>query len=258
MRVPDIIADRVIPRVMAIASHQETTCPLVVEHHIHGVTPGQITWWWGHIDTTERYRRWHPHDHLSFAWELPPQGTHVGTVQIVREVIGAMPATLRIRFDDPASIKTASTHLLVASVIDREGQPIMRFAHAYEASAGGTRMRSTFHLPPILYALMGKGLSRHCREEMAYLSTFLPGLGAQEGKRCAPCPVMLASAQGAGPKACRGRAHTNTMRAPTDPALTPARRGCARSASQRTAPGRHAQAARQAPSVESRARPPDA
>lgn len=180
MRVPGIIADRVIPRVMALARRQTTTRRLVVEHFIHGVTPVQITWWWGHINTTERYQLWHPHDHLSFAWEVPPQGTHVGAVQIVRETIGAMPATLRIRFDDPAAIKTAFAHVLAASVIDREGEPIVRFTHAYEDAASGTRLRSTFHLPPILFALMGAGLRQHNHEEMANLSAFLPELYTQE------------------------------------------------------------------------------
>jgi hypothetical protein len=180
MRIPGPIANRIIPRVMALARRQTTTRTLVVEHHIHGVTPAQITWWWGHINTTERYRRWHPRDHVSFAWEVPPAGSHVGTVQLVREYIGASPATLRIRFDDPATVKTSFGHLLVAAVIDREGRPIVRFIHAYEDAAGGTRMRSTFHLPPLLYALLGTGLRQHNREEMATLSTFLPEIYAHE------------------------------------------------------------------------------
>lgn len=180
MPVPALIANRVIPHVMALARQQATTRPLVVEHYIHGVTPEQVTWWWGHVDSTDRYRRWHPRDHLSFAWEVPPAGTHVGTVQLVREVIAGIPVTWRIRFDTPAGIKTAFAHVLVASVIDREGRLIVRFTHAYENAAGGTRMRSTFHLPPILYILFRKGLAQHCREEMAYLSSFLPSLYMQE------------------------------------------------------------------------------
>lgn len=183
MRLPAPIADRVVPHVLALASRQGGTRPLVVEHHIHGVTPEQITWWWGHIDTTERHRRWHPRDHVSFRWEAPPHGSHVGAVQVAREYLGAAPATLRIRFDDPAAIKTAFAHVLAAAIIDREGRPLVRFAHAYEDAAGGTRMRSTFHLPPLLHALLGNGLRQHCREEMAYLSTFLPALHAEERGR---------------------------------------------------------------------------
>jgi DAPG hydrolase PhiG domain len=180
MRIPNPLADRIVPRVLASAQAQATRRPLVVEHHLHGVSPEQITWWWGHIDTTERYRRWHPQDHLSFAWEVAPRESHIGTVQVVREGIGLLPATLRIRFDDPAATITAFSHLLVATIISAEGLETMRFTHAYESVAGGTHMRSTFHLPPLLYRLLGAGLRRHCREEMANLSQFLPALYVQE------------------------------------------------------------------------------
>lgn len=183
MHIPDLIADQLVPRLLQRGQREATTRPLVVEHHIHGVTPAQITWWWGRIDTTARYQRWHPRDHLAFAWELPPAGTHVGAVQLAREAIGGVPATLRIRYEDPASVRTAFAHTLVAAVIDAAGQPLVRFTHAYEDDAGGTHMRSTFHLPPILFRLMGAGLRRHCREEMAALSTFLPALYAEEGGR---------------------------------------------------------------------------
>jgi len=180
MHVPASIADRIMPRVLAHARRQPTRRPLVVEHHLHGVTPEQLSWWWGHIDTTARYQRWHPRDHLRFAWEVPPDGTHIGAIQVVRTMLGAMPATLRVRFDDPAGIKTAFSHILAATVIDAQGQGIMRWTHAYDAVAGGTRMRSTFHLPPLLYVLLGMGLRQHNREEMANLSHFLPTIYAQE------------------------------------------------------------------------------
>lgn len=71
----------------------------------------------------------------------------------------------------------------MAAVIDREGWPIVRFTHACEDVAGGTRLRSTFHLPPLLFALLGAGLQRHNREEMANFSAFLPRLYEQEQGR---------------------------------------------------------------------------
>jgi hypothetical protein len=42
---------------------------LVVRHELRGVTPEMIDWWWDNIDTTERYRMWHPDSHLTFEWE---------------------------------------------------------------------------------------------------------------------------------------------------------------------------------------------
>ncbi|MFX0049437.1 MAG: DAPG hydrolase family protein, partial [Candidatus Hermodarchaeota archaeon] len=42
------------------------TIDLVVDHELPGVTPEMIDWWWDNIDSSERYKLWHPDDHKSF------------------------------------------------------------------------------------------------------------------------------------------------------------------------------------------------
>jgi hypothetical protein len=36
------------------------TMDLVVDHILLGVTPEMIVWLWDNIDSTERYKLWHP------------------------------------------------------------------------------------------------------------------------------------------------------------------------------------------------------
>ena len=77
---------------------------IIANHEIHGVTPEMIDWWWDHIDTTERYKLWHPTDHVSFVWLVSPATNgHVGAVQRIVEFLNGIPATpvaLEIRWED--------------------------------------------------------------------------------------------------------------------------------------------------------------
>lgn len=170
------ISDTVIPWVMAYARTRPKDHLLIVDHVIPDVTPEMITWWWSNIQDTERYKLWHPHDHLSFAWEIPPDGSHISTIQRIRETIGGIPNTVRIRFDDPRGIATTYTHILAGSILHYDNTVIARLTHEYSTIPGGTQMRSTFFLPRILYWLLHKGLRQHNIEEMRNFSVFLPQL----------------------------------------------------------------------------------
>lgn len=176
MRLPDAIADRIVPRLLERAKRQPLTYKVVVDHEIIGVTPEMITWWWSNIKDTECYRKWCPKDHVSFQWEVPPEGNHIGAIQIVREYIGSIPATIRILFDDPSGIRSDFDYILLGKVLSENNNVIVQFTHEYKPIRNGTRMCSTFLLPRLLYPLMGKGLRQHNIEEMAGLSDFLPGL----------------------------------------------------------------------------------
>ena len=175
-RIIEHVLDFISERVMVFSKNQPLDHLLVVEHEIQGVNPRMITWWWGNISHTERYKLWHPRDHIYFTWEVPPVKDHVGTIQIVREKIGGIPTTLRIRFDDPKGIETRYAHILAGSILDHDDDVIARLTHEYEPAAYGTRMRSTFYLPHLLYLILHRGLRKHNVEEMASLSRFLPEL----------------------------------------------------------------------------------
>ncbi len=172
------------PLVILIKMPKSETVDLVVDHELQGVTPEMLDWWWNHINTTERYILWHPKDHKSFKWEVPPKKGHVGAVHLVLEEIGGNPATLRIRTEDPSSVPISTTysHVQVSSVIDDNNNPVSWLIHEYEATQHGTRMRSTFRLPAGIPQRFMEGLRKHCKEEMANLPKFLPELYNKENK----------------------------------------------------------------------------
>jgi hypothetical protein len=167
-----------------IKMSKSETVDLVIDHKLQGVTPKMIDWWWDHIDTIDRYKWWHPKDHKSFKWEISPKKGHVGAVHLVLEDVGGIPATLRIRWEDPISVPvpTMYSHVNAASILDDNDKPIGWLVHEYEAMQNGTRMRSTFRLPAVIPQQFIEGLRKHCQEEMANLPKFLPELYENENK----------------------------------------------------------------------------
>jgi hypothetical protein len=172
----------VIMRITGRRSHGETT-DLVVDHELTGVTPEMLNWWWDNIDSTERYRLWHPRAHLAFKWERRSEG-HVGTVHEVTEKIGPLSTTLRIRWEDrdAVPIPRVYEHANVGSVLDNADRPVSWLMHQYEATPGGTKVRSTFRLPAKTPKWFAKGLRKHNMEEIGRFPVFLPGLYADRGR----------------------------------------------------------------------------
>jgi leucyl aminopeptidase (aminopeptidase T) len=158
---------------------------LVVHHELRDVAPEMIDWWWDNIDTTERYRMWHPESHLAFAWEGEKGNEHVGMTHRVTEIVGGNTIELRIRWEDPDSIaiERIYDHANAASILDDKGNPISWAIHEYEATDWGTRMRSTFRLPDGMPETFIEGLRKHNMEEMAQFPVFLPALYEKHGDR---------------------------------------------------------------------------
>jgi DAPG hydrolase PhiG domain len=172
----DKISQSVAMKIMERASKNDKTNDVVVDHELHGVTPEMITWWWDNIENTERYKLWHPEDHIAFEWIVPPCKGHIGTIQKATEKIGGVPLALSIRWDDPKSVETEFDNILVASIITDDGKLLMRFQHEYESAPYGTRMRSTFHVKKGIPWFIRKGLRKHNIEEMGNFKNFLPDL----------------------------------------------------------------------------------
>jgi hypothetical protein len=118
------------------------TVALVMEHDLPGVTPEMIDWWWDNIEN-ESYKLWHPKEHHTFEWQIPPWKVgHVGSP------LGPGP----------------------------EDNPTACVVHEYEATAQGSRMRSTFTLPAIVPQPFLDELRKHNMAEMGQLPIFLPKL----------------------------------------------------------------------------------
>src|SRR5215469_510568 len=92
---------------------------VIVNHELSGITPEMVDWWWDHIDTTERYKLWHPTDHVSFTWLVSPADHgHVGAVQRVVEFLNGIPetpATLDIVWEDAKDANAEYSRVLLAT-----------------------------------------------------------------------------------------------------------------------------------------------
>lgn len=157
-------------------SKGETT-DLVVEHELPRVSPEMIDWWWDNINSSERYKLWHPEDHKSFEWEISPKKGHVGAIQRIVENIG-LPTTLRIRWEDPSSspIPIEYSHALVGCTLDSEDKPMTWLLHEYEQIENGTKLRTIFRLPAKIPKTFIEALRKHNIEEIGEFSKFLPAL----------------------------------------------------------------------------------
>jgi hypothetical protein len=182
---------------------------ITTTHEIVGVTPQAIDWWWDHIDTSERYRLWHPTDHVSFEWLISPaEHGHIGAVHRVQEFLNGTPEhpiTLEIRWEDPVNAPDAEyNHILLATGTDTGSLLKARLMHEYQydETIGGTRMRSHFWFSALAPQPEIAALYQHNRQEMANLSTFLPELYRVERRR--PAPVH------AGVRRSKGQQQTET------------------------------------------------
>ncbi|MFW9879694.1 MAG: DAPG hydrolase family protein [Candidatus Thorarchaeota archaeon] len=157
---------------------ESKTIDLVVDHKLNGVTPEMIDWWWDNIDTTERYKLWHPKDHKSFVWEIPPKEGHIGSIHRVDEDIGGITTTLRIRGEDLSisPISVEFDHAIAASVLDDNDNPTSWLLHEYESIEIGTKLRSTFRLPARAPKQFIEALRKHNIEEIGEFVNFLPKL----------------------------------------------------------------------------------
>lgn len=159
------------------------TVDLIVEHELHGVTAEMIDWWWKNMVNPQYYQLWHPQDHVSIAWEVPPaKEGNSSTIHIAEERIGEFPARrLRIRRVDPASSPILATysHVRTACIISPNDKPVTWITHEYEAAPYGTRMRSTFRLSADTPKRFIDALRKHNKEEMGRFPEFLPQLYKQ-------------------------------------------------------------------------------
>lgn len=171
--------------------NQDGIWEVIVNQEIQDVTPEMIDWWWDHMDTTERYKLWHPTDHLSFEWIVPPAQGHVGAIHRVHEKFGAfIIPPLNLRWEDPQSqgIATTFSHIIAATAYMGDEGTYTTVKESgctveYEAIPGGTRMRSHYYLPGEMPEVGAAALHQHDREEMQNLPIFLPALYKAEADK---------------------------------------------------------------------------
>lgn len=181
-----------------------------------GVSPAMIDWWFGwHLTHSERYRLWHPLDHVGCTVQEDRSACaidrqrYIGNVSHVDEYIGGRLMRLSIAFRDPAEIglgapDASGQTTIYGTTSDRVlGGQGGHLVHHVVRQGQGVQMRSAFWLGDIVHqhawvqALaagvlntrlarrvlvsdrMALNLLRHCAEEMNHLAGILPALYLQ-------------------------------------------------------------------------------
>jgi hypothetical protein len=180
---------------------------------MNGVTPAMIDWWFGWFTpSTERYKLWHPKDHISshidedISHKLSNKDKYIGIDSYVDEYIGKKLHSLCISFVEPSSygfseINENSTAICAGVRNMDSGIHGGNLLHHVVVNEQGSTMYSYFwlgmhpsHLNPLkdylikfftkyklvkailLNDKIAKDLLIHCYEEMNHLSKILPDL----------------------------------------------------------------------------------
>ena len=166
-----------------------------------GCNGKMIEWWFGHVETTDQYKQWHPADHVWSGWKGERgTGRYIGGTHLIHERLGGERIhKLKLNFRDPSAVLDPSRFAgagVSAAIYGRGGPLNLPFwtahvLHLIHDTNDGCVMRSRFWLgdvSPAVPLLAGAirrdmtndeslaGLHRHCREEMAILAGFLPEL----------------------------------------------------------------------------------
>lgn len=178
------------------------------------VTPLMIDWWFAwHLPDSERYKLWHPLDHVSSKLTQDRSNLnsdkerYIGINSYVEEYIGKKYSKLCISFLDPkefglGDLDADSSTAVCARVTDMEtGVKIANLLHYVEIKDIGSEMHSYFWLGSnlehdnklinffltylskiqflkgsFINTKLATDLLRHCYEEMNHLVSFLPEL----------------------------------------------------------------------------------
>lgn len=175
-----------------------------IEHEIvRGVTPEMLVWWFSHLEGDveiggakyDRYRVWHPRDHLfaEYAKRNTDGSVGVGSVIHLAEMFGANPRYLIHiyteikKLDETGYIHEPRIH----------GLRLAEMKYGFERAGAGTKYRNSLTfgvqgrlgriLNPLLRRLFfdeqrGRAWIKHNVEEVGNFEFFLPQLFAAENK----------------------------------------------------------------------------
>jgi hypothetical protein len=169
---------------------------------LKGVTPTMLAWWFSHLEgdvviagqRINRYRAWHPYDHVhaSYARRLPDGSVGPGAAIRLREYLGANPAyevntvTDIEKLDEEGFIHNPRVHGISGLVrMEYEFQAVpegtlFQNRLIIGGAAGWRRLVSPAVQKFAFNHARGVAWLRHNIEEVGLLEQFLPGLYRQE------------------------------------------------------------------------------
>jgi hypothetical protein len=159
-------------------------------------TGAMLDHWFETLTSTERYKLWHPIDHVWMDWDGKPGA--VGSSHLVHEYIGGELQKLRIHFREPSTMLDVSRFdaagiafckVIRVGPLEAEGVWTGHGIHLARETCYGLELRSRFWLgdlepeplprealEAVLPESTGFALLKHCSEEMSYLADLLPEL----------------------------------------------------------------------------------
>ena len=145
-----------------------------------------VDWWFGYMGDSEKYRMWHPKDHLVGEWENWSPGKYIGATHIIEERMGEGIMNGKAYFRDPSEFFDTSRFeeakvgaAICADALTDQDDHMGNIIHFARDTDFGCEMRSRFWLFDAPDA-SGVTVMKHCYEEMGYLADLLPDLYAKE------------------------------------------------------------------------------
>lgn len=174
-----------------------------IRHEVlRGVTPRMLAWWFAHLEgdvlvqgrRVNRYRLWHPYDHIhaSYLRRRPDGSVGPGAVIRLKEILGGNP---RFVVDVHSEIEKLDEEGFIHNPVVHGMRGIARMEYTFKEVPGGTLYENCLILglagrlgrlmQPALSRIAfppGKGQTwlRHNIEEVGMFENFLPGLYRQE------------------------------------------------------------------------------
>ncbi|MGL4634994.1 MAG: DAPG hydrolase family protein [Beijerinckiaceae bacterium] len=176
----------------------------IVHDIVRGVTPAMLAWWFANLEgdvdiegcKVNRYRAWHPYDHVhaSYAWRRPDGTVGPGAAIRLREYLGA---NARFEVNITTLIEKLDETGFVHNPVVHGVSGFARMEYAFHAVEGGTRYENCLIvggasgwrrlLTPLAERFFNKerGVAwlRHNIEEVGALERFLPELYRREYSR---------------------------------------------------------------------------
>ncbi len=169
---------------------------------IRGVTPRMLVWWFSHLEgdieiegrRINRYRAWHPYDHVhaSYARRLADGSVGPGAVIRLREYLGGNPA---YEVDITTEIEKLDEEGYIHNPVLHGISGLARMEYRFTRVAGGTLYENCLlvggqsgwrrAITPLMQRFgfphdRGIAWLRHNIEEVGQFEHFLPGLYRQE------------------------------------------------------------------------------
>jgi len=145
-----------------------------------------VDWWFGYMGDTEKYKMWHPKDHLLGEWENWRSGHYIGATHIIEEHMGEGIMKGKAYFRDPSEFFDTSRFedagvgsAVCADALTEKDDHMGNIIHFARDTDFGCEIRSRFWLFNADDAA-GAAVMKHCYEEMGYLADLLPDLYAKE------------------------------------------------------------------------------